>query len=145
MTELRPGSNQSRFSEWLNLEIVRDAAGTARGTVTLHLQQEGPPRHVHGGVLASLIDEVMGAAVWATGKRSLAANLNINYRHPAPLDCELRVTGRIDRIEGRKTYTSGEVLLPDGTVAIEGTGLFIEMPVDSLKTKHYDFTHDGDS
>lgn len=102
--------------------------GHVEGLITLGIEKEGPPGHAHGGALATMIDEVMGAAAWHNGYRVLAANLNFNYRRPAPLGVELRVRGWIERVDGRKIFTSGEVLLPDGIVATEGTGLFILAP-----------------
>ena len=123
----------SRFGRELGLTLSRQEDGSIVGVVTLQLGQEGPPYHVHGGVLCALIDEAMGASVWSTGRRSLAVNLNINYRRPVPLGVELRVTGRIEKIEGRKTFTSGQITLPDGLVATEGTGIFVETSLDALR------------
>ncbi len=109
-------------------QLYIEPDGTVSGIITLGGEKEGPPGHAHGGALATMIDEAMGAAAWHNGYRVLAAHLNFNYRKPAPLGVELQVRGRIVRIEGRKVFTSGEVLLPDGSVATEGTGLFINAP-----------------
>jgi hypothetical protein len=38
------------------------------------------------------------------------------------------VRGWVDRAEGRKLYACGEIHLPDGTIAAESTGLFIQLP-----------------
>lgn len=102
--------------------------GTIAGKVTLDDAKQGPPGHAHGGALATLIDEAMGAAAWNRGHRVLAANLNFNYRRPVPLHVEVQVRGKIERIDGRKIHTSGVIVLPGEIVAVEGTGLFIEAP-----------------
>jgi len=109
-------------------QFMLDENGDIRGIVTMDDSKQGPPGHAHGGSLAALIDEAMGAAAWNRGHRVLAANLNINYRRPVPLGTEITLVGRVDRTEGRKIYTSGAVMMPDREIAVEGTGLFIEAP-----------------
>jgi acyl-coenzyme A thioesterase PaaI-like protein len=70
----------------------------------------------------------MGAAAWTLGHKVLAANLNINYHKPVPLNTSLIVHGWVESHEGRKVFTAGEIILPDGSVSTSGTGLFIEAP-----------------
>ncbi|NWF70246.1 MAG: PaaI family thioesterase [Chloroflexi bacterium] len=112
----------------MGADFYLQADGSVVGLVTLAKDHEGPPFHVHGGVLAALIDEAMGAACWSSGKRVVAVNLNFNYRRPVPLAVALRVTGHIAGSERRKTFTTGAILLPDGTAAVEGSGIFVEAP-----------------
>lgn len=99
--------------------------GRVTALITADRSKEGPPEHIHGGALATMIDEVMGAAAWAAGYKVLAANLNISYRRPAPLAVPLTVTGWVERTQGRKVFTAGQIALPDGTVTTTGTGLFV--------------------
>lgn len=96
--------------------------------VEITSQQEGPPNHAHGGILASLLDEAMGASAWAAGHRVLAVNLNISFRKPVPVGALVHVAGRVERVEGRKVFTTGAITLPDGTHAVDGTGLFVVAP-----------------
>ena len=67
----------------------------------------------------------MGAAAWHWGDPVVAANLNFDYRAPVPLDTPITISGRVERGEGRKVFTSGEITLPGGVVAVEGTGLWV--------------------
>ncbi|MFN8374347.1 MAG: PaaI family thioesterase [Anaerolineae bacterium] len=120
--------NLSTFSTEMGVEFYLQDDGSVLGSATLQKGHEGPPFHVHGGVLASLLDEAMGAAAWASGKRVVAVNLNFNFRKPVPLGMPLRIEGRVDRVERRKNFTVGQLLLPDGAVAVEGTGIFVEAP-----------------
>lgn len=94
----------------------------------LSLGQQGPPGHVHGGASAAILDEAMGKAVWRAGLEVLLANLNLNYRLPAPLGVALRCEARVERSEGRKAWAKGRILLPDGGVAVEGVGLYVRVP-----------------
>ena len=58
----------------------------------------------------------------------LAANLNINFRKPVPLEKPITVRGWVERIEGRKIFTAGQIVLEDGAVATEGRGIFVTAP-----------------
>ncbi|MBU3690304.1 MAG: hypothetical protein B7C54_11020 [Acidimicrobiales bacterium mtb01] len=92
---------------------------------------EGPPGHVHGGVIAALFDEVLGLAQALSGNPGMTGRLEISYRSPTPLHTPLRVVGRFDRVEGRKIYTSGEVMAGDRLCA-EAVGLFITIDFAKL-------------
>jgi uncharacterized protein (TIGR00369 family) len=95
------------------------------GEIMLSDKQQGPPGHVHGGALAAMLDEAMGSAVWMAGHMAMAANLNVNYRRPTPLGVLLKVTAVVERTEGRKVFTRGEIRLPDDVIAVEATGIFV--------------------
>ncbi len=94
--------------------------------VVLTESEQGPPGHAHGGALAALLDEIMGTAAWHAGHMVLAANLNVDFRRPAPLGVPLQVTAVVTDKDGRKVFTRGKICLPDGTVATVGKGLYIE-------------------
>ena len=115
----------SKFSTWIGAEFYVEPDGRVTVTAVLREEHGGPPGHTHGGVLAALLDEAMGAAAWHAGHKSVAANLTVNYKQPVPVGSEIRVSARVERIEGRKAYTAGALTLPDGTIAAEGTAIFI--------------------
>ncbi len=112
---------QSIGAQWYLMEDM-----SIYGQITLNMAQQGPPGHAHGGASAALLDEAMGAAVWQAGHMVMAANLNINYRRPVPLGVPVDVKASVVKKDGRKIHAQGSVSLPDGTVAVESTGLFIE-------------------
>ena len=89
--------------------------------------QQGPPGHAHGGASAAVIDEAMGAVVWQSGLQALLANLNLDYRLPVPLHTPLRAEAELQKLEGRKAFARGRILVGD-RVAVEGTGLFVHIP-----------------
>ncbi len=92
------------------------------------LGQQGPPGHVHGGASAAVLDEAMGAAVWRAGHSVAAANLEINYKKPLPLGQRITILARVSEVHPRKIYTTGEMLLPDGSVAVTGRGVYVHAP-----------------
>lgn len=95
---------------------------------TLGPTLEGPPRHAHGGVLAALLDEAMGAAAWHNGRRVVAVHLAFDYRHPVPLGQPIRIKGWVEKVEGRKVFARSTITLSDERIAVEGQGIFVEAP-----------------
>ncbi len=79
------------------------------GTVTYGSAYEGPPGHVHGGMVAAGFDEVMGAAQALTGHPGMTGTLTIRYEAPTPLRQELRFDAWVDKVEGRKIFVRCEL------------------------------------
>ena len=84
---------------------------------------EGPPGLVHGGVCALVLDQVLGESAGAGGRPGMTGTLTLRYRQGTPLG-DLRTEGRITRVDGIKTYASGELIGPDG-ITVEAEGVFI--------------------
>ena len=94
----------------------------------LNTSQQGPPGYAHGGASAAILDEAMGAAVWRSGLNVAVVNLEINYKHPLPLGQPLKLEARFTEQKERKIFASGEIRLPNGIIAVSGTGIYIEAP-----------------
>ncbi len=95
--------------------------------VTLTTAQQGAPGHAHGGSLAAILDEAMGWAVWRADNRALAAHLEVDFRLPTPLGVPLEARARITGKGNRSVRTEGRILLPDGRVAVESKGVFVDL------------------
>jgi hypothetical protein len=60
----------------------------------------------------------------------MTARMQVRYRHSVPIGSKLRVEGEIVRVRGRLLEANGRAILPDGTVAAEASGMFMELPRD---------------
>jgi acyl-coenzyme A thioesterase PaaI-like protein len=87
-----------------------------------HLQ--GYPGRVHGGCIATMLDEAMGWASYHHGTWSVTARFTMRLRKAVPLNKPLVVTGWIDHDRGRFLEVRADVRLTDGTLLAEGDGLF---------------------
>lgn len=105
-----------------------DENGMVSSEFILTPAQQGPPGHAHGGLSAAVLDEVMGAAVWQAGYTVAAAKIEVNYRKPVPLERLITTKGYITSRRGRKIYARGEIYLENGTLLVEGKGLFVIAP-----------------
>ena len=88
---------------------------------------EGPQGYVHGGVIATLLDETMSKAFRARGHIAMTRHLEIDYLRPVPSGTPIRLEGRLTKNEGRKLWAEARVLNAEGKTLAEGNGLFIEI------------------
>lgn len=95
------------------------------------LQYEGPPNSVHGGFVAAALDELLGMAQSLSGKSGMTGTLTVRYRKPTPLHTDLRLTARVEKVEGRKIFTSGELRAGDMLCA-EAEGIFISVDFQAV-------------
>ncbi len=118
----------------VGMEVRRDGDGVV-ARVRCGSAHEGPPERVHGGVLAMLLDEVMGSALTVNNELAFTARLEADYRAAAPLGEELELRARVVERDGRKIRVEAEIRHGD-EVAVVGRGLFISM----LEARRAEFT-----
>jgi len=109
-TEPRPGS------EPMPVEVSARCIFSA--------QHAGSPGRAYGGVLALVLDEVIGVSVRAAGASGMTVSLTVNLRGAAPLGVPVDITARLTGTEGRKAFASGEIRASDSVVA-EATGVYV--------------------
>jgi uncharacterized protein (TIGR00369 family) len=89
--------------------------------------QQGYPGRMHGGVVATLIDEAMGWAVYGAAQWGATARLNVRFRRPVRLDVPLRIEAWVVRVRTRLIELRGEVRDHDGDVLAEADGTFMRL------------------
>lgn len=94
---------------------------------------EGPPGFLHGGVIATLLDESMSKAVRARGLVAMTRHMEVNYLAAVASGSAIRMEGRVMRREGRKLWTEAEVKNRDGRVLAKATGIFVEISPEQHK------------
>jgi acyl-coenzyme A thioesterase PaaI-like protein len=107
------------------IERYRDDRGRAVCDVTLGTRYQGNAGWVHGAHVAAVWDEVLAIANPHEGAPSVTASLSVHYRKPTPLDVPLHFVAQVDRVDGRKAWSSGTCTTADGTVRSEAEALFI--------------------
>lgn len=96
------------------------------GSGTLDAPYTGPPGTVHGGVVALVLDELLGAVNACLGLGAYTGTLTIRYERPTPIGQELSFEARVERTEGRKVFTVGTISAA-GTVTARAEGVFIRV------------------
>ena len=88
---------------------------------------EGHPGYLHGGIIATLLDEVMSKSVRARGITSMTRHMEVDYLRPVPSGAPLRIEGRVTHNEGRKHWSEARILNSKGITLAQGKGLFVEV------------------
>src|ERR1035438_1650484 len=85
---------------------------------------EGHPGYLHGGIIATLLDETMSKAVRARGFTAMTRHMEVDYLCPVPSGAPLRLEGRVTHNEGRKHWTEAKIMDAKGIVLAQGKGIF---------------------
>ena len=88
---------------------------------------EGHPGYLHGGVIATLLDEAMSKAVRSRNVSAMTRELKVDYLRPVPSLKPIRIEGRIVGNEGRKYWAEATIFDERRARLAHGAGLFIEV------------------
>jgi uncharacterized protein (TIGR00369 family) len=102
-----------------------DAARTIVGHFRLGAEYQGAFGIIHGGVIAVVLDEVMGKVCRFRGVRAVTAEMNIEYLKPVWVDADLVVKGYEKEITGRNLHLVGEIQDASGNVLARSRGRFV--------------------
>ena len=119
----------------LHFEIdANDPANiTATATVNLTRLHEGPPGFIHGGIIATLMDEAMSKLNRPLNLIAMTRHMAVDYLRPAPLGVPLQLVSRhLDR-QGRKLHHAAELRAPDGTILAHAKGFFLAIDPELLR------------
>lgn len=86
---------------------------------------EGYKKIAHGGIVASILDEVMIKAALAQGVFCVTAQIEIRYKKPILIGTELIFTGEIIEQKGRLIKTNGSAQDSAGTIYATATATFM--------------------
>jgi acyl-coenzyme A thioesterase PaaI-like protein len=120
----------------LHLAFTTDTTDRANITATAKVQldrmHEGPPGHIHGGIVAALLDEAMSKLNRPLNVLAMTRHMEVDYLRPAPLYQPLVLVARhlsratkSDGTADRKLFHQAELKHPDGTILARSKGLFI--------------------
>jgi acyl-coenzyme A thioesterase PaaI-like protein len=109
----------------LSAQLWRDG-DVACMRVTLGRAFEGAPGRAHGGVVAALLDEVMGLMNIIHGSMAFTAQLDITYHAPTPVEEEIVARAWLVRRDERKHFVEATLHAGDVLVA-SAKALFIAM------------------
>ncbi|MFZ3172752.1 MAG: PaaI family thioesterase [Carboxydocellales bacterium] len=108
----------------LHLEFTVEG-DTYKTVFTPGENHQGYPGVMHGGIASTLVDEVMGRFLWQKGVSAPTAELNVRFKAPVPIGLPITITSRVISHKGRLFKTHSQLILADGTVAIEAEGKFL--------------------
>jgi acyl-coenzyme A thioesterase PaaI-like protein len=114
----------------IGLEIHVEA-GRAWTEIVLPDRFQGWDGIAHGGIVATILDEVMAWSLAGEDDWGLTARMQLEYRKPVPLDRPIRADGWITAKRRRINETEATVVdAGDGTLLARATGVYIAADED---------------
>ncbi|HEY5647621.1 MAG TPA: PaaI family thioesterase [Pseudomonadales bacterium] len=97
-----------------------------RSEFTSHDEHAGFRGVTHGGIVFSLLDDVMANWLWLQGIQCMTAKAEIRYRDELPVGVPVRLEGRCVNRRGRLAQMEGRVIRQDDDVVVaEATASFM--------------------
>ena len=99
--------------------------GRAWADLVLDSRFEGWVGISHGGVIATVLDEVMGWALVGEGTWGVTARMTVTYRRPIPIGMAIRGEGWVVRSRRRVVETAGRIVDRDGNELATGEATYV--------------------
>lgn len=116
------------------LHLETRAGEGVRVTAEFRVKQahQGAPGLAHGGVLATALDETLGALGWLLRVIAVTGRLETDFVRPVPVDTVLHLDAEVLAVHGRKIYctATGRIGGPEGPVAVRADAMFVEVKID---------------
>jgi uncharacterized protein (TIGR00369 family) len=113
-----------RNEDGLRLSYRRTSEASVECEYTVPEKFRGAEGIVHGGIQATLLDEVMGLAAHSSLRNEphkiVTVDFRVRYRRPTTIGTPLLIRGRVDRVEDSNMHLTGEIVDADGEVLTEG-------------------------
>jgi acyl-coenzyme A thioesterase PaaI-like protein len=111
----------------LKLEMnIADNKSTAYFTPRKEHESYGD--RMHGGLVSTMLDEVMGNFVFRTeGRPAYTASIEIRFRNAVRIGETIKIEGWVTKHRGRLFLTEGRITKEDGTLAAEATAKMMLM------------------
>jgi acyl-coenzyme A thioesterase PaaI-like protein len=98
-------------------------------------QHQGYPGRMHGGIAATILDETIARSI-CNGKDEqiwgVTLELKTRFRKPVPLGQELKIVGRVTSEGNRSFEGTGEILLPNGEIAVSAEGKYMKVNIERI-------------
>lgn len=125
----------------LRLRTYEIAPGEIEAFFTAPEHFQGYPGVLHGGIVASLLDELCGRAVMgvdpATTRFMATATIEVKYRRQVPLGVPLRIVGRLGKTKARTAEAwAGIYHGESGDLLAEANALLIGVSAELLDTSN---------
>ena len=111
----------------LHIRFYNTGPGEVSADVTLSDSYQGYPGIVHGGIIASMLDEVASRTVFNAARVLVTVSLEVRYRKPTPVNTPLQLKGHLVEDRGRVCKASAQLLKQDGLLLAEADVVLVEV------------------
>ncbi|MDK2824164.1 MAG: hypothetical protein PWQ67_347 [Clostridia bacterium] len=114
--------NQNPIGLHLKFTVEGDRVKT---TFTPQKQHEGYPGVMHGGLITTILDEVMARSVNILGLHGVTARMEVRFREAVPVGQEITFESRITNARKTIVDLEAKAFLPSGKIAAEALARFM--------------------
>ncbi|HRH58573.1 MAG TPA: PaaI family thioesterase [Chitinophagales bacterium] len=103
--------------DWLNARVIEVNEGYVKMSFTVEKYMLNPIGIMHGGIMATILDEVMGAASFTLGRPNgySTINMNIDYLNPAKAGDTVIAEGHVVRAGKTILHLKAKIYSADNT------------------------------
>jgi uncharacterized protein (TIGR00369 family) len=112
-----------------------DSTKRIRGAFKLGPEYQGGPGFIHGGIIATVLDEAMGKVSRFRGVRAVTAELVVEYLKPVSVDAPLLIEAYEVEKTGRNLHYVGEIRDQSGDLLARGRGRFVVFELRESRSK----------
>jgi acyl-coenzyme A thioesterase PaaI-like protein len=106
--------------------VYQETEMAAETEISLPREFQGWDDVIHGGILATLLDEMMAHAVWHFAGPGLTLGLEVRFHAPLKPDEKILVRGVLHTKNGSRRLAEGEIIrLADGVRIASGKSRFL--------------------
>ena len=116
----------------LKIAVTYDAGDLAAETeLSLPREYQGWVEVIHGGILATLLDEMMAHAVWHFAGPGLTLSMEVRFHNPLKPGEPIKVRGVLNTHNGKRCQATGEIIrLADGKKIASGQSRILLLEAD---------------
>jgi uncharacterized protein (TIGR00369 family) len=97
-------------------------SGESEAEVVFPTHLQGWQNTVHGGLLATVLDETMIKAAAAAGIKTVTAEITVKYKKPALTGAPYLAAGKVLETRGRIVLAESRICDASGTIYAQATG-----------------------
>lgn len=109
----------------LKLEF-EETGSTYRTYFTAGEEHQGFDGIMHGGIICTLLDEIMGRYLFGKGIIAPTAELKVRFKNPARIKEQMIIEGEITNEKRRTIEMKAVAKYEDGTIIAEAKGKFVK-------------------
>lgn len=119
----------------LKLEFFADGKGGVFGDYSIPRHFEGYPGVAHGGIVTTILDEILSRAFLIEDHNRLmyTAKITARFRRHVPVDRPLHLTGQALKDRGRTGEAAAQIRNSDGDVLAEAEALLVSLSPEELE------------
>jgi uncharacterized protein (TIGR00369 family) len=90
-------------------------------------EHQGWKNVIHGGILATLMDEAMARVIINSGYNVVTSSMDMRFLRPAKSGEEITITGKINRIDGKNIYAVSKILNGNNKTVASSRGTYVKI------------------